>query len=528
MLNKAKLKQIQRAMIKDKHKASIRRKLLSYIVIGVVVLLLAFSIVTSWLTTKQTSSQLVGNAKQVARALAQQSVLALLTASEENAKGALDQVLAFPDVDGAGLVSSDGMFYEWQGNIQGNRYFSQIQWTKVDENMLFDADSEHWFIASEVVLSSSQDSEESEEIYDLDSYVNEDEKLGYAIISFSKQSLYETNRNIILTIGFTGLISIVGLILIVGSAIQRQLAPLRELTDIMVYNHQTGEHNIAEVAGAREIEQMAASFNAMMRTLDEQDESLRNHRDQLEAEVKIRTRELVEARDAALSSSRHKSEFLANMTHELRTPIQSIMGYVDLVREEVESESVFHVCDDLDKVTRNAERLLGMINSVLDLSKVEAGRMELKINSIYLEDILRDVEETTSPLVPSNNNTFTIVNECPNTLLKIDNEKLLQVLINLVSNACKFTDNGLITLLVKKVDNNLHFHVSDTGIGIPQQKLDSIFNQFIQVDSGENRRFGGTGLGLAISKQFCQLMGASIEVESEIEKGTKFIVVLPL
>ncbi len=500
-------------------RGSIRRRLLSYIVAGVVALLLTFSIVTSYLTTEQTSAQLVENAKQVASALAQQSKLALLTASSANAKSAMDQVLAFPDVDGAGLVSSDGKFYVWRGGEQTGKYFSQLAWPDISENMIFDEDDEHWYIASIVILSNAEFDDAGEPI---------DENLGYAIISFSKNSLYEINRNIYLTIGLTGLIAIAGLILIIGSAIKNQLAPLKELTEIMVYNHHTGEHNFANVKGAREVEQMAASFNAMMKTLDDQDEKLRHHRDQLEAEVKIRTRELVEARDAALTSSRHKSEFLANMTHELRTPIQSIIGYVDLVREEIEDEGVFHICEDLDKVTRNAERLLGMINSVLDLSKIEAGRMELNTNSVYLNDLLRNVEEATSPLVPSNSNQFYLLNRCDNMLLRIDNEKMLQVLINLISNACKFTENGEIVLEVVLVENKLVFTVSDTGIGILEQQLEKIFQEFMQVDSGENRRFGGTGLGLAISKQFCELMQATMEVKSEYGEGTTFTVTLPV
>lgn len=499
--------------------ASIRRRLLSYIVAGVIVLLVTFSVVTSVLTTTQTSAKLVKNAKQVASALAQQSTLALLTTSSVNAESAMDQVLEFPVVDGAGLVSRDGDFYVWRGEPQGNTYFSKILWDKTTEHTLFDEDEDHWYIASAIILYNADMEETGDAI---------DEKLGYAIVSFSKDSLYEINRDIILTIAVTGSVALIGLILIIGSAIKNQLAPLKALTEIMVYNHQTGEHNIADVRGSREIEQMADSFNAMMQTLDEQDEKLRHHRDQLEAEVKIRTRELVEARDAALSSSRHKSEFLANMTHELRTPIQSIIGYVDLSREEIENEGIFHVCEDLDKITRNAERLLGMINSVLDLSKIEAGRLELNINSVYLFDLIRNVEEATAPLIPSNNNHFHLVNHCDNVLLRIDNEKMLQVLINLISNACKFTNDGKIQLEINKTDNRLIFAVSDTGIGIKEAELNKIFKKFIQVDAGENRRFGGTGLGLAISKQFCELMRAEINVTSEYGKGTTFTVNMPI
>jgi len=519
-MNSVNSRTITKSNIKSKIlRGSIRRQLLSYIIAGVIALLLAFSAVIISLTTKQTEARLEHNAKQVTIALAQNTILALLTASIDNAKTAMEQVLSFPDVDGAGLVSSDGTFRVWRGNVDTGSYFENMPWKQINEDTVLFEDKNHIYVGSVIVLKDADINEAGEPV---------DERLGYAVVSFSKGSLEEINRNIIVSISFTGIIAVIGLILIIGSAIKKQLTPLKELTQIMVYNHETGEHNLAHVSGSIEVEKMAASFNAMMRTLDDQDEKLRHHRDKLEAEVKIRTRELVEARDAALSSSRHKSEFLANMTHELRTPIQSIIGYVDLAKEEVENEGAFHVAEDLDKVTRNAERLLGMINSVLDLSKVEAGRMELNINSTYLSDLLRDVEEATAPLVPTNRNHFYLLNHCENMLLRIDNEKLLQVLINLISNACKFTQDGTITLDIRLINERLQFAVSDTGIGIEQKQLGKIFNEFIQVDSGENRKFGGTGLGLAISKQFCELMHADISVTSKVAEGTTFTVTLPI
>lgn len=508
----------------SKESVSIRRQLLTYIVAGVFFLLLIFSITITWLATKQTSSQLVNNAQQVARALAQQSVLALLTESSENAQMALQQVLAFPDVDGAGLVTNEGEIIGWQGHASAELKFQNIDWGSSTSYLITDEDKDRWYIAAAVIFTNNSDEGEEE----LALFDASEEKLGYAVVSFSKQSLNILNRNIIIAVSFTGIVVLLGLILLVGSAIQRQLVPLEALSDVMVYNHETGEHHRAKPEGSKEIKRMAESFNAMMETLDEQDERLRHHRDQLEAEVKIRTRELVSARDAALTSSRHKSEFLANMTHELRTPIQSIMGYVDLAKEEVENEGVFHVRDDLEKVTRNSERLLGMINCVLDLSKIEAGKMEVNLTSVYLQDLLRNVEEATSPLVPTNNNRFTVKTLAENKLLRIDGEKVLQVLINLVSNACKFTQNGDITLETTEEHEHIVFKVIDTGIGIPEEHLAQIFQEFKQIDAGENRQFSGTGLGLAISKQFCELMNAQIFVESQVRKGTTFTVRLPI
>ena len=280
--------------------------------------------------------------------------------------------------------------------------------------------------------------------------------------------------------------------------------------------------------GSEEAQVMAKSFNTMMDTLDDQDEKLRHHRDQLEAEVSIRTQELVVARDAALISNRHKSEFLANVTHELRSPIQSIIGYVELVREEAENEGLMDILTDLDKVTRNAERLFSLINSLLDLSKIEAGRMEVNWQHTVLSDLLTELEEATAPLAPRNHNTLTIINDCGDISIKIDREKTLQILINLVSNACKFTDNGDISVRAHQNNNKLYFDVKDNGIGIAEHKKESVFHKFQQLDGSESRKFGGTGLGLAISKQFCGLIKGDILLESQQSVGSCFTLVLLL
>lgn len=515
---------LNEAFATNSRNASVRRQLLTYIFAGVFLLLVLFSITISWLAGKETGNLIVNNAQQVARGLAQQSVLALLTESEENAASELEQVMSFPDVSGAGLVTLEGEIFGWRGDSSGEQFFREYNWAATSSYLLLHEDSDFWYVASAVILTDSSATDDSE----TELFESTEEKLGYAILSFSKDSLTQINRDIVLTIAITGSIAVIGLIVIISSAIQRQLAPLQTLSEVMVHNHDTGEHKLVDVRGPKEIEQMAESFNAMMLTLDEQDERLRSHRDQLEAEVKIRTSELVVARDAALSSSRHKSEFLANMTHELRTPIQSIIGYVDLVKEEAENEGYFDIVTDLDKVTRNADRLLGMINCVLDLSKIEAGRMELNLQSIYLSDLIENVEEATSPLFPRNNNQLLLDNQCSNPLLRIDSEKLLQVLINLISNACKFTSSGTVTLRVVDEEKVMRFDVVDTGMGIPPEQLDSIFEQFQQVDGAETRKFGGTGLGLAISKQFCELMNAQIKVESVVGKGSCFTVRLPI
>ena len=153
--------------------------------------------------------------------------------------------------------------------------------------------------------------------------------------------------------------------------------------------------------------------------------------------------------------------------------------------------------------------------------------MELTLQSVYLEELLDNLEDATGPLIPKNNNTFTKQVSCGNPMLRIDHEKVLQILINLISNACKFTENGDISLHVDMQGNYLVCKVTDTGIGIPADKLESVFQKFQQIDGSEARKAGGTGLGLAISRQFSQLMNGTLSVESELGKGSTFTLRIP-
>ena len=502
---------------------SLRRQLLTYLFVSIFVFLLLFSSSILWLTQKGARALIISNAQETAHVLAQQAALALLTESPENADNALQQVLSFPDVVGAGLVTKTGIILDWQGDIAGNTHFSQINWPNQNAEDLLVETSQHWHMASLVVLSANGD-----DASELDLFESKQQKLGYALVSFSKQSLTDINQNLFIIISIASLLALVGLPLVVTFVTRRSLFPLQKLSEVMLHNHNSGKHRRAEVGGSKEIQLMATSFNSMMETLDEQDETLRNHRDQLEAQVNIRTQELIVARDAALSSNRHKSEFLANVTHELRSPIQSIIGYVELVREEAENEGYIDIIPDLDKVTRNAERLYALINSLLDLSKIEAGRMQVNWQTVSIMKLLTDLEEATAPLVPQNNNHFNITNECGDFEVNIDAEKTLQILINLVSNACKFTQNGEINVRVYRQQSKLLFAVTDNGIGIPSHKQQSIFHKFQQLDGSESRKFGGTGLGLAISKQFCELIKGDILLESQEGKGSCFTLVLSL
>jgi signal transduction histidine kinase/DNA-binding response OmpR family regulator len=240
---------------------------------------------------------------------------------------------------------------------------------------------------------------------------------------------------------------------------------------------------------------------------------------------------LEEAMAMANNANQSKSNFLANMSHELRTPLNAIIGLSELLVEELQEEKNETYLEPISRIFGAGKHLLALINDILDLSKIEAGKMELFIEEFKLKDALNEILVISSPLAEKNNNTLFI--ECPDSvdIIKNDTTKLKQILINLISNACKFTNNGQITLKITEITEQnksmLDFAVSDTGIGITQEQITKLFGNFVQADSSTSKKFGGTGLGLAITKKMSELMGGDIRVTSEIGKGTTMTVRIP-
>jgi GAF domain-containing protein/anti-sigma regulatory factor (Ser/Thr protein kinase) len=243
-------------------------------------------------------------------------------------------------------------------------------------------------------------------------------------------------------------------------------------------------------------------------------------------------RELEDKGQQLETASRYKSEFLANMSHELRTPLNAIIGYSEMLQEEAEDLGQEDFTPDLQKINAAGKHLLALINDILDLSKIEAGRMDLYLETFDLTTMLRDVETTVQPLVEKNANALVV--QCADTLgsMRADLTKVRQALFNLLSNACKFTKQGTVTLAVtRQVEAGgewLTFRVSDTGIGMTPAHMTRLFQAFSQAEASTARQFGGTGLGLAITRQFCQLMGGDVAVESESGKGSTFTIRLPV
>ncbi|MFC7689619.1 ATP-binding protein [Paeniroseomonas aquatica] len=243
--------------------------------------------------------------------------------------------------------------------------------------------------------------------------------------------------------------------------------------------------------------------------------------------------ELEAARDAADDANRAKSQFIANMSHELRTPLSAVIGYAEMLEEEAADLDGAEVMQgDLRKIASNAQHLLSLINDVLDLSKIEAGRMEVQTEDFSASELVRDVAATVEGLVSKKGNRMLVDIEGDVGTMHSDSVKLRQCLFNLVGNAAKFTEGGSVTLAVSRaVDAEGHgwlsFRVADTGIGMTEEQMARLFRRFAQADSSTTRRFGGTGLGLAITKAFAAMLGGDITLESTVGRGSTFTIRLP-
>jgi signal transduction histidine kinase/CheY-like chemotaxis protein len=226
-------------------------------------------------------------------------------------------------------------------------------------------------------------------------------------------------------------------------------------------------------------------------------------------------------------ASAHKSAFLASMSHELRTPLNAIIGYSEMLYETAQDEGQEGFLPDLAKVRDAGRHLLGLINDILDLSKIEAGKMELYLEGVDLEGLVEEVRSIVEPLAAANGNRLEIVCPAAVGMFRTDRTKLKQSLLNLLSNASKFTHEGRVSLEVRPADTEISFVVSDTGIGMTEEQQGRLFQAFSQADPSTTRQYGGTGLGLAITKHFCEMLGGSITVESGLGQGSTFTVILP-
>jgi signal transduction histidine kinase/DNA-binding NarL/FixJ family response regulator len=330
---------------------------------------------------------------------------------------------------------------------------------------------------------------------------------------------------------------------LVSSKLQKVISgPIMHLEDTMKMVSANKNYEVRAVKSySDEIGSLIDGFNAMLSDIQQRDGALRGANDELqtrtlelEEEVSQRKQaqeELLNAKHVAEEASRAKSTFLANMSHELRTPLNAIIGYSEMLEEEArDSKDADHI-RDLQKIQFAGKHLLSLINDVLDLSKIEAGKMPLHLETFDVRLMVAEIITTLQPAIEKNKNTLRVRMADEISTMRADVTKVRQILFNLLSNACKFTDQGTIGLDVdRKLENGqdwIRFQVSDTGIGIAAKQRDNLFKEFAQADTSIARKYGGTGLGLAISYKFVQLMKGRIGVESELGKGATFTAELP-
>ncbi|RMH59467.1 MAG: response regulator [Candidatus Hydrogenedentota bacterium] len=313
-------------------------------------------------------------------------------------------------------------------------------------------------------------------------------------------------------VNFCVLIGGLGTFLVLFLALQKVvLNPLMELRNV-TQRFSEGERG-ARVRGnlsEDELGELARIFNEMADRVVEREER-----------IQVMNRKLMEA-------AHMKSKFLAMMSHELRTPMNSIIGYTDVLLDGLDGELNAEQREDLEAISRAAQHLLTMINEILDLSKIEAGHMRMNPTEVRLRDIVQDVAVTIEPLVEQKNLEHTREFREDDIVVIADRDRLKQIVMNLLSNAVKFTETGRIKTILSKDETWGILEVEDTGIGIPKEHLQRIFEDFHQVDDRTNRKHAGTGLGLAIVKKLVEMMEGDISVESEVGKGSRFRVRLPL
>jgi signal transduction histidine kinase len=324
---------------------------------------------------------------------------------------------------------------------------------------------------------------------------------------------------------------LIGLICILTSVIlRRQLQlPMQHIADFaasLTPNNLTRPLTLQRPSrrSRDEIDEVADGFRLLQA-------DIRKHVDRLDQLVAERTAEL-EAKSRELeAASKHKSQFLANMSHELRTPLNAIIGVSEMLLEDARDFKRKEEIEPLERILQAAQHLLALINNVLDLSKIDAGKMDVRLESVDPAPLIEEVAATIRPLAEKKGNRVEV--DCPTDLgsVRADPTRLRQALLHLASNAAKFTENGTIRVAGGRASEDGRgwtlLSVSDTGIGMNPQQVSQLFLDFVQGDASTTRKYGGTGLGLAISRRFCRMMGGDIAVESAPRRGSTFTIRLP-
>ena len=479
---------------------SIRRKLLILVLVTTSVALLAAAIQFVLNDAWSYRRTVLNDLSVVATILGQNSTSAIEFGDATEATRTLGALKAKPQVIAAALYSPDGVrFAEYRaagGPVNAVPGRAPLPG--------------HEFLPGELVLSQP--------------ILHGDDRVGSI---FLRYDLSELTRRTWQNIGVVAVMLVVSaaFALLLTSRLQRAISePVLELAQVARVISEKRDYSVrATKRSEDEVGELIESFNGMLGQIEKHERLLREMNQQL-----------VDSQQKALAATQAKSQFLANMSHELRTPLNAIIGYSELLTEELDESGRNQFGADLEKIHAAARHQLGLINDILDLSKIEAGKMSLFLENFDAGRLVEEVVSTVRPLTAKSGNPLEV--SCPPDIgsMRADQTKVRQILFNLLSNANKFTEGKLIRLEVERSGGPLEgsagdliFRVTDRGIGMTPEQMARLFRPFTQAEASTTRRYGGTGLGLSISRSFCELMGGQLTAISELGTGSTFTVRLP-
>ena len=503
---------------KKTQKMKFRHQLSLIFVSGIFVMALATSLAVSKISSQIVRDREILQGLEIIRSLAKQSELALLYQSKESAKDLGTRALNFPGVKTILISTETGAVLHAGGEVSDNVPL----YTPKIEKMVHE-DEHYWVFSSPVVAGESEDSVWGE-LYEENSE-RQQEILGYITVRMGKDTVLLMERSILNgNLVISMIVAVILLLLLLG--ISRRLTnPLERLSTTMKQAEEGNSIIRAEVGGPVDITDMQQAFNSMMEVLEN------------------RQRELMHAMAAALESARVKGEFAANVTHELRTPMNAVLGMLDLL---MNMGLTHKQIEYVETAKVSGENLLELIDGILNFSEMDATNTSIEKEDCFVQELLDDVLNLLSTQALKKKLDFGyLLDDAVPRILFSDPSRLRQVLINLVGNAIKFTDVGEVSIYIDVVDQDantkglsvdqtvnqeniiVRFEVRDCGIGISEEDQSRIFEAFTQADSSSTKEYGGTGLGLAISKQIVELIGGEITVSSEVGKGSSFYFTVP-